>query len=150
MNQPKIRYGTDALAALFLLLTLGSGIELHLIGHGFHAESRIWPGLHIASALLGTICIGLHIRHHRAWYRALFRTPFSGRKGMVILLSLCCLLATVTGLLLLPGAGTPLDRLALGHYLFGLAFGVLAMLHLLRRSRQLARGLASLRRTGRA
>lgn len=113
----------------------GTGLALHLIGHGGSAEVRHALRLvHIILSLLFLVLVGLHIYGHWTWYRSLVTTGCKGlRRWMVVLLAVAFLAVAVTGIVKwLCGV-----HIGFYHYVGGLVLGVLALLHIIRRWRQL-------------
>lgn len=113
----------------------GSGLALHLVGHAGSAEVRHALHLaHVILSLLFLVLVGLHIYGHWAWYRSLATAGCKGlRRWMVLLLLVVFLAVAVTGIVKwLFG-----PHIGFYHYVGGIVLGVLALLHILRRWRQL-------------
>ena len=113
----------------------GSGIGLHLVEHAGVPEIRhAWQLAHIILSLLFLVLVGLHIYGHWAWYRSLATAGCKGlRRWMVMLLLVVFLVVAVMGIVKwLFGA-----HIGFYHYVGGIVLGVLALLHIIRRWRQL-------------
>ena len=82
----------------------------------------------------------VHIKRHWGWYKGLKTTGCKGKKKVVLLFSITFALVIITGILLLlfvDGANSPTGLL---HYKIGIATGVLAILHILKRKHFLYSG----------
>ena len=82
----------------------------------------------------------VHIKSHWGWYKGLKTTGCKGKKKVVLLFSITFALVIITGMLLLlfvNGANSPTGLL---HYKIGIATGVLAILHILKRKHFLYSG----------
>ena len=128
MNEKRFVFLVDSVLAPLFALTVYTGLELHVAGHG--ADHELWHGwavFHTLVGLLFTVFGAIHVRDHWGWYRGLWA------KGPKVLL-LCCV----------DGANTPVG---LCHYAAGLAAGILGTLHVLTRARRLYGGLTAHVRT---
>lgn len=116
-----------------------SGCGLHAAGHADDlAAWHFWTVVHTVVSLIFAGVVVAHVRGHWGWYRSLKSVGCKGRRRrMVLLLSLVFLLAAVSGLLLLLCGDGHDPHLGIFHYLLGLLFGVLGLLHLLKRLRTL-------------
>ena len=82
----------------------------------------------------------LNIKSNWGWYKGLKTTGCKGKKKVVLLFSITFALVIITGILLLlfvDGANSPTGLL---HYKIGIATGVLAILHILKRKHFLYSG----------
>ena len=82
----------------------------------------------------------VHNKSHWGWYKGLKTTGCKGKKKVVLLFSITFALVIITGILLLlfvDGANSPTGLL---HYKIGIATGVLAILHILKRKHFLYSG----------
>lgn len=114
-----------------------TGLELHAARHAVTPSIVAQHSArHIAAAALFLLLAGLHLLGHWGWYRALKTGGCKGRhRRMVLLFSIVFLLVAVSGLiLLLSGAGRAL-HFGIFHYLLGLIFVIMGLLHLLKRLR---------------
>lgn len=114
-----------------------TGFGLHMAGNTCSpALWHTWSLAHVTLSLLFLLLAGLHVHGHWGWYRALKTGGCKGRhRRMVLLFSIVFLLVAVSGLiLLLSGAGRAL-HFGIFHYLLGLIFVIMGLLHLLKRLR---------------
>ena len=135
MDKRKLNLWTDRVLFPALVGLCGSGIGLHLFEHAGAPEIRhVWKLVHIILSLLFLVLVGLHVYGHWAWYRSLATAGCKGlRRWMVLLLAVAFLVVAVMGIVKwLFGA-----HIGFYHYVGGLALGVLALLHIIRRWRQL-------------
>lgn len=112
-----------------------TGVALHVAGRvGIPSVVQSRMAWHIAVSLLFLLLAGFHVRMHWGWYRALRTVGCEGRhRWMVLLFSLVFLLAAVSGLLLLLCGAALGAGFGIFHYLLGLLFGIMALLHILKR-----------------
>ena len=140
----KTLFYTDLVLIPLFVLTLYTGLELHVAGHAGNHEA--WHGCavsHVLSGLGFLIPALVHVKSHWGWYKGLGRG--SGRKSRITAaLSLFFAVEAVTGALLLccvDGEGSFAGAL---HYGAGLGMGVLAIWHILKRFPILHKGLKRL------
>ena len=127
MNRKRFIYFTDLILIPLFILSLYTGIKLHIAGH--HANHEIWHNwtvFHTIASLLFTIFGIVHIKSHWGWYKGLKTTGCKGKKKVVLLFSI-----------FVDGANSPTGLL---HYKIGIATGVLAILHILKRKHFLYSG----------
>lgn len=136
MNRIQTLHLTDCTAALTFLACVGTGFARHGASHGI-CSADTWGAGHTAASLLFAASICAHIYQHRSWYKLLFKNGLRGHRTAAMLLSLLFAVVTVTGLVLLGGAGTA--TLGLPHYQIGILFTILALAHTFRRRRALFR-----------
>ncbi len=144
MNKKRFIFLADLVLVPLFILTVYTGMELHVAGHGADHEAwHDWAVLHTLAGLLFTVFGAIHVRDHWGWYKSLCAKGPKGRSRIVLALSVVCVPVLVTAVLLLccvDGANTPVGLL---HYGAGLAAGFLGMLHILTRARRLYNGLAA-------
>ncbi len=143
MNKNRSMFLTDAILVPAFVLSLYTGIDLHLAGHGTNHEIwQMWAVFHTIASLLFMTFAALHVRSHWSWYRSLKTAGCKGgRRKVVLLLSVVFATVAVTGLLLLffiDGAGS---SVGLFHYKAGLALALLGCLHVLKRRKILFNGI---------
>lgn len=136
MNRKQLNYFTDLILIPLFILTLYTGIELHVAGHGVNHEIwHLWAVFHTIAGLLFTILGIMHIDIHRGWYKGLRKKGFKGKRKIVLILSVVFVLVVTTGALLLFCAEGGNSSVGLLHYKAGLAMGALGILHILKRMR---------------
>lgn len=135
MDKRKLNLWTVRVLFPVLVGLCGSGLELHMVEHAGVPEIRhAWFLAHVTLSLLFLLLVGLHVYGHWAWFRSLATAGCKGlRRWMVLLLSVVFLLVAATGIV------KWMFGLHIGfyHYVGGILFGVLALLHVFRRRRQL-------------
>lgn len=135
MKTSVTRYG---LLLLTFVASAVTGIGLHIAGHGAdHEVWHNWAVAHVLSSLCWLISGAIHIKRHRAWYRAIASKGIGHKSRTTILLSALFLFVTVTGLILIvcvDGANSALGR---WHYISGLILILLSLIHILGRKRTL-------------
>ncbi len=115
------------------ILSVYTGIELHLAGHGNNHEIwHDWAIFHVIVSLLLLILIVLHIITHRNWYKEIARRGVGKKHKVTLWLSIVFALVVITGFILLgvDGANT---TMGLWHYKTGILMGVLSICHILKR-----------------
>lgn len=69
MNKNKLIFLTDAILAPVFVLSLWSGVELHIAGHGAeHSVWHMWAVFHTIVSLLFLTFAAFHVRSHWGWY----------------------------------------------------------------------------------
>lgn len=133
MNKGKLIRTTDLILVPVFILSLYTGVKLHLASHHgvISAHIQQWTVAHVLVTLLFLILILLHVWSHWGWYRAL-KNGCKGKKKVVLLLSLLFLIVALTGIYLF-FIHTSQNHVGLLHYRFGIALGILAFLHILKR-----------------
>ena len=146
MNKRRLIYLTDAILIPLFVLSLYSGIQLHIAGHGTeHDIWHNWAVFHTIDSLLFAFFGIIHIKSHWFWYKGLKnkkRERKTRRKQkIVLLLTFIFIWVIITGIWLLcfvEGANSPFGKL---HYKAGLLMGILGLLHIVKRLRLLKNGL---------
>lgn len=121
---------------LTFVVSAVTGIGLHISGHGAsHDEWHNWAVAHVLSSLCWLISGTIHIKRHRAWYRAIASKGIGHKSRTTILLSALFLFVTVTGLILIIGIDGANSALGRWHYISGLILILLSLIHILSRKR---------------
>lgn len=122
---------TDAVLMIVFPLTLVSGLILHASGHGIVGYSKFWVAFHLLFGMLFGACCVVHVISHWNWYKGLFNGN-KKRSRVTMLLSIAYVIVFMTGfvLMLLNGRN---HHLGVFHYQVGIIFGVLGVLHVIRR-----------------
>lgn len=121
-----------ALLILFLL-TAGTGVGMHVAGHGtHHATWAVWAWVHSLFGLLFVGFVVWHVKMHIGWYKSLFKGRSGKPRHPTIILTLMAAVVTLSGLVMLAVAGANSD-LGLWHYGLGLLFSLIAVGHIARR-----------------
>lgn len=129
------RYG---LLLLTFVASAVTGIGLHRAGHGAgHEVWHNWAVAHVLSSLCWLISVAIHIKRHRAWYRAIASKGIGHKSRTTILLSALFLFVTVTGLILIIGVDGANSALGRWHYISGLVLILLSLIHIISRKRPL-------------
>lgn len=145
MDKKKIIYLTDAALVPVFALTLYTGIELHIAGHGTdHRTWHNWAVFHTIAGALFFLAAAVHVKSHWAWYKGLKNKGLKNKSKIVAVLSVLFAIVAVSGVLLLlciDGAGS---HVGLWHYKIGLITGFFAVLHIIKRIRLLYKGISSI------
>lgn len=135
MKTSVTRYG---LLLLTFVASAVTGIGLHVAGHGAgHEVWHNWAVAHILSSLCWLISVAIHIKRHRASYRAIASKGIGHKSRTTILLSALFLFVTVTGLILIIGVDGANSALGRWHYIPGLILILLSLIHIISRKRPL-------------
>ena len=135
---------TDLILIPLFVLTVYSGIELHVAGHGAdHGAWHDWAVFHTLAGLSFTGFGILHVKDHLGWYKGLVAKGTKGKSRIILAFSFVCVPVLVTAVVLLCGVKGANMPVGLLHYGTGLVAGVLGTLHILLRLRRLYGGLAA-------
>lgn len=135
MKTSVTRYG---LLLLTFVASAVTGIGLHIAGHGAdHEVWHNWAVAHVLSSFCWLISGAIHIKRHRAWYRAIASKGIGHKSRTTILLSALFLFVTVTGLILIIGIDGANSALGRWHYISGLILILLSLIHIISRKRTL-------------
>lgn len=142
MNKRRLIYLTDAILIPLFVLSLYSGIQLHIAGHGTeHDIWHNWAVFHTIDSLLF-----YYIRDHTHQKSLVLVQRLEKQKAgtqntketkIVLLLTFIFIWVIITGIWLLcfvEGANSPFGKL---HYKAGLLMGILGLLHIVKRLRLL-------------
>lgn len=125
-------------------LSLYTGIELHIAGHGVdHEIWHNWAVLHVVVSLLFMTLGIFHVKSHWGWYKGLRTIGCKGKRKVVLLLSVVFVLVIVSGLSLLFFVDGANSLIGLLHYQIGIVVGVLGILHILKRKQLLCKGVVN-------
>lgn len=144
MNRKKIIYLTDFVLVPLFILTLYTGIKLHVAGHDVNHEIwHNWAIFHTIVSLLFTISGIIHVKAHWTWYKGLKTKGMKGKSKSVLMLSLTFIPIVITGisLLYIEGANSSTGLL---HYKTGLIAGISGIVHILKRLRFLVNGFTTI------
>lgn len=123
-----------------LLLTVLSGIKLHVTGHSNSYE--IWHNWSVVHILISGVFLFVcfyHIKMHWGWYKSLFRKK--GKKSHItVFLSLVFLIVTLSGIASLIISGNN-SGIGMWHYRIGLLMCAVAVGHLIKRWKILKKSL---------
>lgn len=134
MNKSRVIFTTDLLLLPVFVGCFYTGVRLHLAGHAsVLAIMQSWAVAHVWASLIFLILILLHVKSHWAWYRAL-KNGCKGRKKMVLFLSIVFVFLSLSGASLFFFTSED-SHAGLLHYKLGLLFGVLSVMHILKRRR---------------
>lgn len=123
----------DWILLLMFVLSLYSGVELHVAGHeSDHAVWHNWAVFHVLTSFSFLVATLFHVATHWGWYRGFMRTGLGRKSRVTLLLSFLFLFVSVTGVVLLgvSGAHSGMGR---WHYGVGLVMAVFSIGHILKR-----------------
>lgn len=116
------------------VLTVVSGIGLHIAGHG--AEHEVWHNwavAHVVASLFFTVAAVWHIATHRGWYKSFVRSGIGNKSRITIVLTILFSAVVGTGIALLGWIDGANSETGLWHYATGLALTVVAIGHIVKR-----------------
>lgn len=124
----------DFILIPLFLLSAYSGIELHIAGHGDnHGIWHNWAVFHVIVSTLFLVFGTLHVKTHWNWYKSLIKKGIGKKSKLTLAVSVTFVLATVTGIVLL-GIDGANSGIGMWHYKIGLLTGLLALMHIIKRS----------------
>lgn len=117
------------------LLSIITGFLLHAASHGnSHALWEFWAVVHILCSIAFMVMIGIHIKHHKAWFVSFIKNMrIKTSKGRMNLLLLLFFIVTISTGLILLFIWDDHSKLGLWHYKIGILFAVLSIAHIIRR-----------------
>lgn len=134
MNKGRLIFVTDLFLLPVFVFCFYTGVRLHIAGHAsVWAIIQSWAAAHVCASLLFLLLVLLHVKSHWAWYRAL-KNGCKSRKKMVLFLSIVFVFLSLSGVSLFFLSSEDAHA-GLLHYRLGLLFGVLSVLHVLKRRR---------------
>lgn len=131
----------DWILIVVFTLSVFSGIELHIGGHGNNHELwHNWAVFHVLTSFLFFISIVFHITTHWGWYKGFIRNGIGKKSKITIVLSVVFLLVSVTGIVLL-SVNRANSAIGLWHYRIGIVITALSVGHILKRTPLLRKSL---------
>ena len=98
------------------ILSAGSGVGLHLAGHGtVHEVWHCWAVFHTIVSLPFLLLAVSHVKSHWEWYLSAFWRREEGRRRATLFLTFVFLSVALTGILLLGVEGAH-SSLGMWHY----------------------------------
>ncbi len=145
MDRMKWRYGTDVVLVPSFLGVCLTGFALHGAVHReVAAIEQGWREWHIGMAICFGVLLIVHLESHWRWYQGWIKAGLGtgGKKRWFIgWLSMLSGLVIVSGILTVFQSQTG-SSIGLVHYKMGFLLGVTGILHVWRRRKVLARGVA--------
>ena len=115
------------------VLSMTTGIGLHIVGHGTnHALWHIWTVMHVFASLLFVLATVAHIRVHKDWYSGLFKNGLGRKSRITAVVSLLFILLILTGTVLLSIEDVN-SNIGLWHYRIGVMATVFFVIHAIKR-----------------
>ena len=134
MNKGRLIITTDLLLLPVFVFCFYTGVRLHIAGHASVLSIvQSWAVAHVCASLIFLLLVLLHVKCHWAWYRSL-KSGCKGRKKMVLFLSFVFVFLSLSAISLFFFSSDD-AHVGLLHYKLGLLFGVLSVLHILKRRR---------------
>ena len=119
------------------ILCAATGIGLHVARlEGDHAAWHVWSAAHIATSLLFTILMAMHVHTHWGWYKGWMARGLGRKSRVTATVSVLSVIVVTTGIALLGVEGANSD-IGLWHYRLGLATIALWGWHVAKRWRVL-------------
>ena len=117
------------------LLTILSGIGLHIAGHGSnHNTWEICAVIHSVLSVSFTILLAYHIHTHWAWFKHVRRSTINRKRFMTTMLTMVSISTVFSGIVLLAIWGVN-TQVGLLHYKIGISFALLMLIHGVKRIR---------------
>lgn len=133
MKKKRLICITDVALIPVFVLSAGSGVGLHLAGHGtVHEVWHCWAVFHTIVSLPFLLLAVSHVKSHWEWYLSAFRRREEGRRRTTLFLTFVFLSVALTGILLLGVEGAH-SSLGMWHYRIGLLTIVFSAGHIIRR-----------------
>lgn len=131
MNSLKLKKNTGVLLVSLFIVTLTTGIILHLKSHGMIVEPRaVIKVIHWSAGLSMVIAAGVHGRQWRRSFVGCWkRNAFSGVATGILILFICA--AALTGIVKL-ASPVKIHGLGLWHYWIGMLMSLFAVIHLIK------------------
>lgn len=131
----------DWILVCVFVLSVFSGIGLHIAGHGNnHGLWHNWAVGHILTSFLFFIAAIFHITTHWGWYKGMIKNGAGKKSKITVVLSAFFLLVSVTGFILL-GVNEANSDIGLWHYKIGIATIAFSIGHILKRIHLLRKSL---------
>ena len=124
------------------LLTILSGIALHIAGHGDnHHAWEIRAVIHSVIAVPFTVLLACHIRSHWAWFIHTRQNAINRKRLVTTTLTVVSILTAFSGIALLAiqGANTHAGLL---HYKTGIGLALLMLIHGVKRIRIIEKAIS--------
>lgn len=137
-------FKTDLCLVILFVASLFTGIKIHY-ANDFQSHDiwHTWSVIHsfVNIALLVTAII--HIKQHWGWYKTLFKVSSLALKSKITMLVTILFLATsITGVLLLLFINGQGSSMGMAHYVIGLIFGAIGLVHFIKRWKVFKKGIA--------
>lgn len=137
----KTIYLTDLALVPLFVLTLFSGLWLHIGGHaGSLGKWHVWIAMHIVAGLLFLLAVLFHVAGHWGWYKS-FRKGVGRKSRVTLWLTVAMVPVLLSGLWLVACAGSAGEHVVLLHSKLGGVAGFLAIWHLIVKVPAMLRGL---------
>ena len=124
------------------LLTILSGIALHIAGHGDnHHAWELRAVIHSVIAVPFTALLACHIRSHWAWFKHTRQNTINRKRLVTTTLTVVSILTAFSGIALLAiqGANTHAGLL---HYKTGIGLALLMLIHGVKRIRIIEKAIS--------
>ena len=126
----KSKFLVDLLSIIITLATLVTGLVLHKQTHHIFQTDHSFFFIHSGLGVFLLLLIGFHVYQHIQWFTNYKKLPIN-KKRITTILDCIGIIVFVFGIiLLLGGIFKPISIL---HYIFGIAFTVLVLVHFIKR-----------------
>lgn len=134
---------TDLLMVIFSILSAFTGIKIHYANDfQTHEICHTWSVIHVLTNIALLIVAIKHIKQHWGWYKSLFKKNNLANKSKITILTTIIFAVTViTGTLLLLFINGQKSSMGFAHYIIGLLFGAMGLLHFIKRWKLFKKGI---------
>ena len=126
----KSKFLVDLLSIIIILATLVTGLVLHRQTHHIFQTDHSLFFIHCGLGLFLLLCIGLHVYQHIKWFTN-YKKLALNKKLVTTILDCIGIVVFVFGIILLFGG--VFKSISILHYIFGIAFTVLVLVHFINR-----------------
>lgn len=131
----------DWMLLVVSILTVFTGLGLHIAGHGGNHELwHNWAVFHIITSILFVITVFFHIQTHWGWYKGWMKHGLVKKSRVTVIVSVLFIILSITGLVLL-GVDGANSGIGLWHYKIGIVSSLLFLGHVIKRIPILKRSL---------
>ena len=140
----KLIFRTDLCLVILFVASLFTGIKIHY-ANDFQSHDiwHTWSVIHFFVNIAFLVIAIIHIKQHWGWYKTLFKVSSLALKSKITMLVTILFLATsITGVLLLLFINGQGSSMGMAHYVIGLIFGAIGLVHFIKRWKVFKKGIA--------
>ena len=140
----KTIFRTDFCMVILFVASLFTGIKIHY-ANDFQSHDiwHTWSVIHFFVNIAFLVIAIIHIKQHWGWYKTLFKISSLALKSKITMLVTILFLATsITGVLLLLFINGQGSSMGMAHYVIGLIFGAIGLVHFIKRWKVFKKGIA--------
>lgn len=114
------------------ILTVYTGIQLHIAESATHEIWHNWAVAHTIVSILFTIAVIFHIKTHWNWFKSITKSDSQRKKRITIAVSVFFVILVISGIVLLIAHGT-IPKLGQWHFRIGIIATILFLGHIIKR-----------------